>query len=140
MTGIADWRGRRVITIFKRAESSRAIWLVTLLTVAAPATADGGISAIGGMLPVFIVIWSIGAGLAVWFFLGVYVLLASPAGEQALKSFRILATTLVVVTLVAALIGSAFLSILVFFAALVVAMIVGGISALVLSLSGRGKS
>ena len=95
--------------------------------------AHGGISALGGLLPVFIVIWSIGLGLFIWFIFSAYVLFSTSATQKVVKAYQIFSVFLVSVILLAAIFGSAFLSILVLLAAFLISIVVGGITAFILS-------
>jgi hypothetical protein len=112
--------------------SLSAIGLVSLAAWSTHANADGGISALGGLLPIYIALWSIGFGIFVWFIFSLYVLFAAPKTQKGVKAYRMSSVALVCVILFAAIIGSAFLSIIVLIGAFLITIIMGAITALVL--------
>jgi hypothetical protein len=121
---------------------SRRIFLAVAAVIGGPdlAIADGGISALGGMLPVFIVLGTIGIGLAIWLFFSLGMLISTPVSMKTINMYQFYSVGLICVILVAAVIGSAFLSVLVLFAAIFTCAVTGGISAAILSFSRKRAS
>ena len=115
--------------------SSQRTFLAVAAVIGWPdlAIADGGISALGAMLPVFFVLGTLGIGLAIWLFFSLGMLISAPVSMKTTNIYQFYSVSLICVILVAAVIGSAFLSVLVLFAAIFTCAATGGISAAILS-------
>ena len=114
---------------------------IAFLLIASPGTAlaDGGISALGGMLPVFIVLAIIGAAAGIWLLYTLVMIFTSPAKNTPLKRkiYAAYSYTLIAIIGFAAVIGSTFVSAIATLIGIALAVMLAIITSAVVARSAR---
>jgi hypothetical protein len=92
-----------------------------------PATADGGISSLGALLPLYLTLFSLAGIVAVWLLVSLVVFFTSPAKttERRLNMYKNFSFVLSGLVLVLAFVGPSFFGGALIFGAFIISMIVG---------------
>lgn len=119
----------------------RKLQLIGLVAASAgsrAALADGGISSLAGLRPVFLAFFVLAVGVLVWLVLSLLLLFLAPAQitNRKLNLYRAYTSVLIGVMLAAALVSTSFLTGFVLLGALVVSAIIGALTVVNL---GRAK-
>ena len=112
---------------------------ITLIAMPLNSHADGGISALGAMMPIFIVLAVIGAATGIWTIYSLVLVFASTEKNtpRRRKVYTVYSFTLIAIIVLATLIGSTFLSAIALFIGVALALMLSIITSAVVARAAR---